>query len=82
MYLTSASDSPTGRTRARNETSQRRLFEIGAECAVIVDQASEEGRDAGSEREREAVGIIYSAQTKLEKVTRSGKTARMRVRET
>lgn len=52
MYLTSASDSPTGGIRARTETSQRCLFEIGAACAVIVAQASVEGRDAGSERER------------------------------
>lgn len=48
------------------------MFEIGAQCAVIVDQASGEGREAGSEREREAMGIIYSAQTKLEKTSKKG----------
>lgn len=48
------------------------MFEIGAQRAVIVDEASGEGRDAGSGREREKPGGSFTAQTKLEKSGKDG----------
>lgn len=80
MYLTSASGPPTGRRRAGNERSERRLFEIGAECAVIVDQASGEGQ--GRWVTERGSFTLHKQSWRTPGRTVSGKTARMHVRGT